>query len=102
MHHDRSLRLYDPLPGFRLLDPTGQVVDTDDYRSLPGLLIAFVDCSSAPSRRLHAPLGKLAWEYGRRGAGVLLVNPAVARGRSRRAQPPWPPSSRGQASWFRI
>jgi peroxiredoxin len=73
------LELFAPLPDFRLPSADGKAVDTKDYRGVDALLVAFIDNASPSCRRVHSALGKLAWEYRRRGVAMLVVNLSAGR-----------------------
>jgi thiol-disulfide isomerase/thioredoxin len=69
------LPLGTPLPAFTLPDFDGRVVSSDDFRTAPGLLVAFL-CPHCPyvkhMRQEFAAFGK---EYRDRGLAIVAINP---------------------------
>ena len=62
------------LPSFRLPDYEGRVVTSDDFRTAPGLLVAFL-CGHCPYvKHLRAGLAQLANDYQSRGVGIVGIN----------------------------
>ena len=65
------LELGTPLPPFRLPDPSGKLVASDDFKDSPALLVAFI-CNHCPYvKHLRTELARFARDY--RGSGMAMV-----------------------------
>jgi len=65
------LELGTPLPAFRLPDPQGKMVASDDFADSPALLVAFI-CNHCPYvKHLRRGLAQFAEDY--RGSGLAMV-----------------------------
>ncbi len=61
-------------PHFRLPDPYGKWVSSDDFKDAPALLVVFM-CNHCPYvRHIRSGLAELAKEYQARGVGVVGIN----------------------------
>ena len=72
--HSTMLPLGTIAPAFRLPDPNGKSVSSDDFRAAPALLVAFI-CNHCPYVKHIAPaFSRLASEYQARGVAVVAIN----------------------------
>ena len=63
-----------PLPSFALPDLTGKTILSDDFRSAPALLVAFI-CPHCPYvRHIRSVFAQFASEYAARGLKVVAIN----------------------------
>jgi peroxiredoxin len=61
-------------PPFRLPDPSGRLVASDDFAGAPALLIAFL-CNHCPYvKHIRAGLAAFARDYAARGLAMLAIN----------------------------
>ena len=61
-------------PAFRLPDPSGKVISSDDFKSAPALLVAFI-CNHCPYvKHIRAEFVATAAEYQRKGVAVVAIN----------------------------
>ena len=61
-------------PAFRLRDPHGKLVSSDDFAGAPALLIAFI-CNHCPYvKHIRAAFADLGSEYQARGVAVIAIN----------------------------
>ena len=61
-------------PQFRLPDPQGKWVSSDDFPNAPALLVAFI-CNHCPFvKHIRPALAELAKEYQARGIAVVAIN----------------------------
>ena len=68
------LPLGTPAPHFQLPDPNGKQVSSDDFRSSPALLVAFI-CNHCPYvKNIRSRFAALAREYQARGLAVVAIN----------------------------
>ena len=68
------LELGTPLPPFRLPDPQGKLVASDDFADSPALLVAFI-CNHCPYvKHLHRELAQFAKDYQGSGLAMVAVN----------------------------
>jgi peroxiredoxin len=68
------LELGTSLPGFRLPDPAGKVVGSDDFRDSPALLVAFI-CNHCPYvKHLRVELAQFAKDYQGSGLAMVAIN----------------------------
>ena len=68
------LPLGTPLPSFRLPDLDGRDVASDDFRTAPGLLVAFL-CPHCPYvKHMRAEFAAFAKEYRDRGLAIVAIN----------------------------
>ena len=62
------------LPSFRLPDLDGREVSSDDFKTAPGLLVAFI-CPHCPYvKHMRVQFGALAKEYRERGLAIVAIN----------------------------
>jgi peroxiredoxin len=72
--HSTMLPLGTMAPAFRLPDPHGKPVSSDDFKGAPALLVAFI-CNHCPYVKHIAPaFAHLASEYQARGVAVVAIN----------------------------
>ena len=68
------LALGTPLPSFALPDLTGKTILSDDFRSAPAMLVAFI-CPHCPYvRHIRSVFAQFASEYAARGLKVVAIN----------------------------
>jgi peroxiredoxin len=68
------LPLGTPAPPFSLPDTDGRLVELDDYRTAPALLVMFV-CNHCPYvKHVRQELARIGHEYGERGVGVVAIS----------------------------
>jgi peroxiredoxin len=68
------LELGTPLPGFRLPDPQGKIVASDDFADSPALLVAFI-CNHCPYvKHLSRELAQFAEDYQESGLAMVAIN----------------------------
>jgi thiol-disulfide isomerase/thioredoxin len=68
------LELGTSLPGFRLPDPSGKVVASDDFKDSPALLVAFI-CNHCPYvKHIRAELAQFAKDYQGSGLAMVAIN----------------------------
>jgi len=61
-------------PHFRLPDPHGKWVSSDDFKNAPALLVAFI-CNHCPFvKHIRSEFAELAREYQARGVGIVGIN----------------------------
>ena len=61
-------------PHFRLPDPKGKWVSSDDFKDAPALLVAFI-CNHCPFvKHIRSEFAELAREYQARGVGIVGIN----------------------------
>ncbi len=61
-------------PAFRLRDPHGKLVSSDDFKGAPALLVAFI-CNHCPYvKHIAGAFAHLASEYQARGVAVVAIN----------------------------
>ena len=61
-------------PHFRLPDPQGKWVSSDDFEDAPALLVAFI-CNHCPFvKHIRSEFAELAQEYQARGVGIVGIN----------------------------
>src|SRR5215831_7002903 len=61
-------------PSFRLNDPHGKPVSSDQFRGAPALLVAFI-CNHCPYvKHIRSAFAALASEYQARGVAVVAIN----------------------------
>jgi peroxiredoxin len=61
-------------PAFRLPDPAGKWVSSEDFAKVPALLVAFI-CNHCPYvRHIRSQFSQLAKEYQQRGVAVVAIN----------------------------
>ena len=61
-------------PDFRLPDPHGKVVSSDDFAGAPALLVVFL-CNHCPYvKHVQSSFAALAREYQARGAGIVAIS----------------------------
>jgi len=61
-------------PAFRLPDPNGKMVSSDDFKNAPALLVAFI-CNHCPFvKHIRAKFAELAKEYQGRGVAIVGIN----------------------------
>lgn len=69
-----TLPLGTEAPTFRLPDPDGKWVSSDDLKSAPALLVAFI-CNHCPYvKHIRSQFAEFAKEYQARGAAVVAIN----------------------------
>ena len=69
-----TLPLGTKAPHFRLPDPHGKVVSSDDFIGAPALLVVFL-CNHCPYvKHVRAELAKIGREYGPRGVGIVGIS----------------------------
>jgi thiol-disulfide isomerase/thioredoxin len=62
------------LPAFRLTDLDGHEVSSDDFKTAPGLVVAFI-CPHCPYvKHMRQELGAFAKEYRDRGLAIVGIN----------------------------
>jgi peroxiredoxin len=62
------------LPAFRLQDTAGRWVSSDDFKSSPALLVAFI-CNHCPFvKHVRACFAQLGRDFQARGAAVVAIN----------------------------
>jgi len=62
------------VPHFRLPDPGGKLVSSDDMSKAPALLVAFM-CNHCPYvKHIQAGFAEFAKEYQKRGAAIVAIN----------------------------
>jgi peroxiredoxin len=68
------LELGTPLPPFRLPDPSGKLVASDDFGASPALLVAFI-CNHCPYvKHLRVELARFARDYHASGLAMVAIN----------------------------
>jgi peroxiredoxin len=61
-------------PPFRLPDPNGKIVSSDDFKNAPALLVAFI-CNHCPFvKHIRSEFANLAKEYQGRGVAIVGIN----------------------------
>ncbi len=61
-------------PPFRLPDPNGKLVSSDDFKDAPALLVAFI-CNHCPFvKHIRSQFAELAREYQGRGVAIVGIN----------------------------
>jgi peroxiredoxin len=61
-------------PHFRLPDPEGRLVSSDDFADAPALLVVFL-CNHCPYvKHIQAGFAEFAKEYQNRGAAIVAIN----------------------------
>jgi peroxiredoxin len=61
-------------PAFRLRDPHGKLISSDDFKDSPALLVAFI-CNHCPYvKHIRAAFADLGSEYQARGVAVIAIN----------------------------
>jgi peroxiredoxin len=61
-------------PAFRLPDPQGRMVSSDEFASAPALLVAFI-CNHCPYvKHIQARFAEVAREYQARGVAVVAIS----------------------------
>ena len=61
-------------PRFRLPDPEGRLVSSDDFADAPALLVVFL-CNHCPYvKHIQAGFAEFAKEYQNRGAAIVAIN----------------------------
>ncbi len=61
-------------PPFRLPDPKGKLVSSDDFKDAPALLVAFI-CNHCPFvKHIRSQFAELAREYQGRGVAIVGIN----------------------------
>lgn len=61
-------------PAFRLPDPQGKVVASDDFRDAPAFLVVFI-CNHCPFvKHIRSHFADLAREYQARGVGIVGIS----------------------------
>ena len=61
-------------PPFRLPDPQGKMVSSDDFKNAPALLVAFI-CNHCPFvKHIRSKFAELAKEYQARGVAIVGIN----------------------------
>jgi len=61
-------------PHFRLPDPSGKWVSSDDFKGAPALLVAFI-CNHCPYvKHIRSKFAEVANEYQARGVAVVAIN----------------------------
>ncbi len=61
-------------PPFRLPDPQGKLVSSDDFKNAPALLVAFI-CNHCPFvKHIRSKFAELAKEYQARGVAIVGIN----------------------------
>jgi len=61
-------------PPFRLPDPNGKIVSSDDFKNAPALLVAFI-CNHCPFvKHIRSKFAEVAKEYQERGVGIVGIN----------------------------
>jgi peroxiredoxin len=61
-------------PGFRLPDPQGKLVSSEDFPGAPALLVAFI-CNHCPYvKHVRPALAELTKEYQQRGVAVVAIS----------------------------
>jgi peroxiredoxin len=62
------------VPYFRLSDPQGKWVSSDDFKDAPALLVAFI-CNHCPFvKHIRSEFAELAREYQAKGVGIVGIN----------------------------
>lgn len=62
------------LPPFRLPDPSGKIVSSDEYNNAPALLVAFI-CNHCPYvKHIREGFAAFAREYQAKGVGIVAIN----------------------------
>lgn len=68
------LALGTPAPSFRLPDPSGKFISSDDFAGAPALLVVFM-CNHCPYvKHVQARFVEMAAEYQARGVAVVGIN----------------------------
>jgi len=61
-------------PQFRLPDPSGKWISSDDFKGAPGLLVAFI-CNHCPYvKHIRRAFADFAREYTNRGLAIVAIN----------------------------
>ncbi len=61
-------------PQFRLPDPSGNWISSDDFKGAPGLLVAFI-CNHCPYvKHIRRAFADFAREYAGRGLAIVAIN----------------------------
>jgi len=61
-------------PEFRLPDPQGKLVSSDDFKDAPAFLVAFI-CNHCPYvKHIRSRFAELAKEYQAGGVGIVAIN----------------------------
>jgi peroxiredoxin len=69
-----TLPLGTEAPAFRLPDPYGKWVSSDDLKSAPALLVAFI-CNHCPYvKHIRSQFAELAKEYQARGVAIVAIS----------------------------
>ncbi len=70
----KMLSLGTKAPSFRLPDPQGKWISSDDFAGAPALLVAFI-CNHCPYvQHIRPRFAELAREYQARGVAIVAVN----------------------------
>src|SRR5690242_19674105 len=68
------LPLGTPAPSFRLQDPSGRWVSSDDFAKAPALVVAFI-CNHCPFvKHIRTQFAALAKEYQAKGVAIVGIN----------------------------
>ncbi len=68
------LALGTEMPAFRLCDPSGQWVSSDDFKDAPGFLVAFI-CNHCPYvKHIRSHFAQLAREYQAKGVAIVGIS----------------------------
>ena len=68
------LELGTPMPAFRLPDPQGKLVASDDFTDSPALLVAFI-CNHCPYvKHIREGLVQLGRDYIKHDVGIVAIN----------------------------
>ncbi len=68
------LQLGTKAPHFRLPDPSGKWVSSDDFKGAPALVVAFI-CNHCPYvKHIRSRFAAIASEYQARGVAVVAIN----------------------------
>ena len=61
-------------PSFRLPDPQGKIVSSDEFKDTPALLVVFI-CNHCPFvKHIRSKFAELAREYQARGVAIVGIN----------------------------
>jgi peroxiredoxin len=68
------LALGTPMPSFRLPDPSGKSVSSDDFKEASGFLVAFI-CNHCPYvKHIRSQFAQLAREYQAKGVAIVGIS----------------------------
>ena len=68
------LTLGTQMPSFRLPDPSGKWVSSDDFKDAPGFLVAFI-CNHCPYvKHIRSHFAQLAREYQAKGVAIIGIS----------------------------